>query len=79
MGYRRVFSNTPDVGGPLLGADFFFGLVPAALVGLNLDALLDSAAGMRDVCGPEVSASQNPGAVLGATIGSHALAGPRQN
>lgn len=73
-GYRRVFSNTPDVGGRY-SVLTFFGLVPAALVGLNLDTLLDSAAGMRDVCGPEVSASQNPGAVLGATIGSHALAG----
>ena len=73
-GFRRVFSNTPDVGGRY-SVLTFFGLVPAALLGLDLDALLDSAARMREACGPDVPAPENPAAVLGATIGSYAIAG----
>ena len=41
-GYRRVFTNPPDIGGRY-SALSCFGLVPAALIGADLDGLLDSA------------------------------------
>src|SRR5262249_28811492 len=41
-GYRRVFTNPEDIGGRY-SALSFFGMVPAALMGLELDLLLDGA------------------------------------
>jgi hypothetical protein len=52
-----------------------FGLAPAALIGIDLERLLDSASGMRRECLPEISAGRNPGLVLGAVMGEAALAG----
>ncbi|HEY5638493.1 MAG TPA: glucose-6-phosphate isomerase [Dehalococcoidia bacterium] len=42
-GFHRVFVNPPDVGGRF-SALSFFGLVPAAAIGINVEKLLDSAA-----------------------------------
>jgi len=50
-----------------------FGLLPAALHGVDLDALLRAAQGMADAC--RRPAAANPGLRLGATIGEAALAG----
>lgn len=43
-GFRAVFLNDPEIGGRY-SALSLFGLVPAALVGVDLDRLLESAAG----------------------------------
>ena len=73
-GFRRVFRNRPDIGGRY-SALSHFGLVPAALIGADVGQLLSRAADMRDACQPSVEVAQNPGAWLGAAMGSGALSG----
>jgi transaldolase/glucose-6-phosphate isomerase len=73
-GFLRVFSSPPDVGGRY-SALTEFGLVPAALIGADLDGLLDHASAAVEACGPDVPVMENPGAVLGAILGEAALAG----
>ncbi len=71
-GFRRTFLNDPDIGGRY-SALSFFGLVPAALIGADLEALLDGARTAATACAAHDSSAHNPGLWLGATIG--ALAG----
>ncbi|MGH2557097.1 MAG: glucose-6-phosphate isomerase [Actinomycetota bacterium] len=73
-GFRRTFLNPPDIGGRY-SALSYFGLVPGALIGADLDGLLDRAASMADACAYGVPAADNPGAGIGAVIGEAALAG----
>jgi len=73
-GFRRVFSSPPGVGGRY-SAFTFFGLVPAALIGVDLSVLLGSARAMARACGPDVPAADNPGLALGAALGELALFG----
>ena len=73
-GFRRVFVNPPDIGGRYSVLSFF-GLVPVALMGLNVGAILDRADGMREATSPGVSAVENPGGWLGAVLGCVAAAG----
>ena len=73
-GFRRAFLNPPDIGGRY-SALSYFGLVPAALVGADLEGILDGAAAMAAACGPEVRAADNPGVRLGALLGEAALLG----
>jgi glucose-6-phosphate isomerase len=70
--YRRTFLNPPDIGGRY-SALSLFGLVPAALLGLDLAQIAASARAMADAC--RRNDDQNPGLVLGAFLGHHALAG----
>ena len=76
-GAREVFLNDPDVGGRF-SALTLFGLVPAALDGVDLERLLASAESMAARCGAGPPAAANPGVVLGALAGGLALAGRRQ-
>lgn len=73
-GFRRIFSTPPDVGGRY-SALTSFGLVPAALIGMDIRRLMDSAAAMAAACGPGAPAASNPGLRLGAALGEAALAG----
>lgn len=73
-GFRAVFSNPPDIGGRY-SALSYFGLVPAALIGIDTHTLLDSAEEMACACAPCVPAADNPGLYLGALIGEAAKAG----
>ena len=73
-GFRRVFLNQPDIGGRY-SALSHFGLVNAALVGVDLERLLDAAQEMSSACGPQVPAAKNPAMALGAAMGEAALAG----
>jgi len=73
-GFRRVFENPPDIGGRY-SALSLFGLVPAALIGGDLEGLLRGASGMAKACAEDVVASENPAARLGALMGEAALAG----
>jgi transaldolase/glucose-6-phosphate isomerase len=72
-GFRITFRNDPNIGGRY-SALSYFGLVAAALVGVDLPLLLDRALAMSKACrsGP---AADNPGAWLGAVIGELAKAG----
>ena len=73
-GFRRVFATPPEVGGRY-SALTPFGLVPAALIGMDIESLLAKAAVMADECGPDLPVSTNPGLRLGAVMGESALAG----
>ncbi len=53
----------------------YFGLVPAALLGIDVARLLERARNMALACGPGVAAEANPAARLGAALGEAALAG----
>jgi glucose-6-phosphate isomerase len=70
---REVFLNPPDVGGRY-SALTFVGLVPGALMGLDLDTILERARTMVMKCGLEDPA-HNPGLALGLVMGSFAKAG----
>jgi hypothetical protein len=72
-GFRRAFLNPQDVGGRF-SALSYFGLVPAALVGIDIGALLDTAEAMADACS-NVTGVDNPGLALGAAIAVAALEG----
>lgn len=66
QGYRDVFLNPADIGGRYSVLSFF-GLLPAALMGIDLEALLESARTMADACRTEDPVS-NPGLALGAAM-----------
>jgi glucose-6-phosphate isomerase len=68
LGFRNVFLNDPDIGGRY-SALSFFGLVPAALLGIGLDDLLE-----RARAAAALDAEHSPrslGQALGAHIGDH--------
>jgi transaldolase / glucose-6-phosphate isomerase len=71
--FRAIVEAPPDVGGRY-SALTVFGLVPAALVGVDIRALLERARGMAEAC-RSAAAADNPGLVLGAAMGEAALAG----
>jgi transaldolase/glucose-6-phosphate isomerase len=73
-GFRKLFLNPPDIGGRY-SALSYFGLVPAALIGADIDQLLDRAHEMLHACHYCVSPEENPGAWLGAVLGEGAVAG----
>jgi glucose-6-phosphate isomerase len=70
--FRRIFPGPPSVGGRY-SALTSFGLVPAALKGLDLGLLISRAREMVARCQREGEA--NPGLALGAALGELALAG----
>ncbi|MET0649271.1 MAG: bifunctional transaldolase/phosoglucose isomerase [Pyrinomonadaceae bacterium] len=72
--FKRVFLNPSDIGGRY-SALSYFGIVPAALMGVDIKKLLDRAERVIHACSQVVPASENPGARLGAIIGECAKAG----
>jgi transaldolase/glucose-6-phosphate isomerase len=73
-GYRKIFLNFAEVGGRF-SALTYFGLVPAALYGIDIAALLDRAVAMMQACGSDGAVTDNPGLQLGATMGVLSKAG----
>ncbi len=73
-GFRRVFENPTDFGGRY-SALSYFGLVPMAVQGIDIETLLDRADRMRGSCSAEVPPGSNPGIELGAALGALARAG----
>lgn len=71
---RDVFENPSDIGGRY-SALSYFGLVPAALIGLNLERLLESAARMLMAIDQEVPYKSNPALQIGAMMGHIGKAG----
>jgi glucose-6-phosphate isomerase len=67
--FRKIFFGLPSIGGRY-SALSNFGMVPAAIMGLNLSKFLQRTQEMVAACGPEIPADQNPGAVLGAILGT---------
>ena len=74
QGFRRVFLNPSDIGGRYSVLSYF-GLVPAALIGLDVLKLLDRADCMREGTASCVPAHENPGAWLGVVMGVFAQQG----
>jgi glucose-6-phosphate isomerase len=72
--FRAVFVNPGDIGGRY-SALSFFGIVPAALMGVDLERLLDGVRAMARACGPDVPPAESPALRLGAVLGEAALAG----
>jgi glucose-6-phosphate isomerase len=70
---RETFLNPPDIGGRYAALSYV-GLVPASLIGLDLDSLLASAATMLAAC-QEPEPKTNPGISLGLALGVLAKAG----
>ena len=68
-GFRHTFLNDPDIGGRY-SALSYFGLVPAALMGAPLRALLDGAAEAEEVCSAADPGAGNSGMWLGAALGA---------
>ncbi|HYP53949.1 MAG TPA: bifunctional transaldolase/phosoglucose isomerase, partial [Pyrinomonadaceae bacterium] len=72
--FHRIFLNPSDIGGRY-SALSYFGMAPAALMGLDVRKLLDRAERVVHACSQVVPAAENPGARLGAVIGECAKAG----
>ena len=67
-GFRRVFLNDPDIGGRY-SALSYFGLVPAALMGIDVKALLDRARIAEENCNQFDSTRVELGPVAGPRDG----------
>ena len=70
-GFSHCFLNFPDIGGRY-SALSYFGLIPAAVLGIDIDMLLERASEMVSRCGPDVSVSENPGYLLSEFLGENA-------
>jgi transaldolase/glucose-6-phosphate isomerase len=74
QGFRQVFYGVPAIGGrySVLSP---FGLVPAAIAGIDPALLVAQAGRMMRSCGAEVPPAANPGVALGLALGAAALRG----
>jgi transaldolase/glucose-6-phosphate isomerase len=72
--FRRIFHGVPSIGGrySVLSP---FGLVPAAIAGIDVAGLVQSARAMMRSCGADVPPTENPGVALGIALGAAALRG----
>jgi len=73
-GFRHIFAGVKSIGGRY-SALSNFGMVPAAVMGLDVARLLQPAASMLDACTPAVRAAENPGLMLGTILGAAARRG----
>jgi len=74
QGFRAVFLNPPDIGGRY-SALSYFGLVPAALMGLDVRRLLERAAHVAAICRDGLPAAEHPAFKVGVALGELARAG----
>jgi transaldolase / glucose-6-phosphate isomerase len=68
-GFRRIFLNPRNIGGRY-SALSYFGLVPAALIGMDVAGLLDRAIRMQHSSAGCIRAQANPAVSLGAALGA---------
>jgi glucose-6-phosphate isomerase len=73
-GFREVFLNDPEIGGRYSVLSFF-GLVPAGLLDMDLEALLSSAQAAAERCQIDPGEGFNPGLELGSALGVFAVNG----
>jgi transaldolase / glucose-6-phosphate isomerase len=74
LGFHHVSFGVPSIGGRYSVLSDF-GLVPAAVMGLDLRGFLDATRRMVTSCGATVPPEENPGAVLGLVLGLAARSG----
>ena len=67
-GFRHIFYGIPSIGGRY-SALSDFGMVPAAIMGIDALKFLDRADEMAIACSPCLPAEDNPGVVLGTILG----------
>jgi transaldolase / glucose-6-phosphate isomerase len=72
--FRQVAFGLPDIGGRYSVLSNF-GLVPAAVMGLDVDRLLDQARRMMRSCNANVPPADNPAVVLGTILAVLARSG----
>jgi len=72
--FRHVFFGVPSIGGRY-SALSNFGMIPAAVMGLDVAKFLKNAQEMVKACGATVAADKNPGVLLGAILGTAAREG----
>lgn len=72
--FRKIFLNPSDIGGRF-SALSYFGLVPAALIGMDISFLLIRAAQAVEGSGYDAPALESPAAWLGAIAAGSALSG----
>jgi transaldolase / glucose-6-phosphate isomerase len=73
-GLRRTFLNPPEIGGRYSVLSYF-GLVPAVLMGVNIESLLHASQVAEQNCAHYDSSESNSGLWLGATVGELARNG----
>ncbi|MEA2361751.1 MAG: transaldolase / glucose-6-phosphate isomerase [Thermoleophilaceae bacterium] len=73
-GFRHVFENDPDIGGRYSVLSYF-GLVPAALAGVNIEAMLHASQVAEQNCAQFGDTQSNSGLWLGVALGELALLG----
>jgi transaldolase/glucose-6-phosphate isomerase len=66
--FRRIFFGVPSIGGRY-SALSNFGMVPGAVMGLDVAKFLKNTEGMVKACGASVGADSNPGVILGNILG----------
>lgn len=72
--FRHIFFGRPSIGGRY-SALSNFGMVPAAVIGIDTKKFLDRTQEMVRACGSSVPVEQNPGAMLGIILGTAARSG----
>ena len=72
--FRKIFMGLPSIGGRY-SALSNFGMVPAAVMGVNVVKFLNATEEMAKACGASVAAGNNPGVILGAILGAAANQG----
>jgi transaldolase/glucose-6-phosphate isomerase len=72
--FRKICYGAPSIGGRY-SALSNFGMVPAAVMGIDVPRFLKNTKKMVDACGPDTDATKNPGAVLGTILGVAATQG----
>src|SRR5713226_3316933 len=72
--FRHIYFGVPSIGGRY-SALSNFGMVPAAVMGIDVPKFLSRTEEMVHACGATVPAAENPGVVLGAILGAAANQG----
>ncbi|MDW8300014.1 MAG: bifunctional transaldolase/phosoglucose isomerase [Anaerolineae bacterium] len=68
LGFRAVYYNPTDMAGRYAALSYF-GMLPAAMLGLDFEKVLDRAAEMALACGANVMGNNHPGLWLGTVMG----------
>jgi transaldolase / glucose-6-phosphate isomerase len=72
--FRKIFFGVPSIGGRY-SALSNFGMVPGAVMGLDIEKFLKNTQEMVKACGAQTAADVNPGVILGAILGVAATRG----
>jgi transaldolase/glucose-6-phosphate isomerase len=72
--FRYIFNGVPSIGGRY-SALSNFGIVPAAVMGVDVAKFLDRTEEMVQACAASVAVEKNPGVILGIVLGTAAKSG----